>query len=76
MSKLHLIYPLELAWLTLIPCSITGTELRVNVSNNIACRLGDKARTIVVEAASNVEIPNFRHNAGNIIFEVPAAYCV
>jgi len=56
--------------------SLTGTELRVNVSNNIACRLEDKARTITVEAASNVEIPNFHHKEGNIIFEVPAAYCV
>ncbi|ALC39232.1 Myo31DF [Drosophila busckii] len=54
----------------------TGTELRVNVGSNIACRLGEKARTIVVEAAANVETPNFRHSAGNIIFEVPAAYCV
>ncbi|KAM8716063.1 hypothetical protein ACLKA7_003015 [Drosophila subpalustris] len=55
---------------------VTGTELRVNVGANIACRLGEKARTIVVEAASNVETASFRHAAGNIIFEVPAAYCV
>ncbi|XP_034098649.1 unconventional myosin ID isoform X1 [Drosophila nasuta] len=55
---------------------LTGTELRVNVSSNIACRLGEKPRTIVVEAASNVETPNFRYASGNIIFEVPASYCV
>ncbi|XP_039485218.1 unconventional myosin ID [Drosophila santomea] len=55
---------------------LTGTELRVNVSTNIACRLEDKARTITVEAASNVEVPNFHHKEGNIIFEVPAAYCI
>ncbi|KAH8328088.1 hypothetical protein KR067_003900 [Drosophila pandora] len=55
---------------------LTGTELRVNVSNTIACRLDDKPRTIIVEAASNVENPNFRHKDGSIIFEVPASYCI
>lgn len=55
---------------------LTGTELRVNVTTNISCRLDGKARIITVEAASNVEVPNFRPKEGNIIFEVPAAYCV
>lgn len=56
--------------------SICDRELRVDVSPNIACRLGGKSRTIVIEAAAGVENPNFRHAAGNIIFEVPAHYCV
>ncbi|XP_023296245.2 unconventional myosin ID [Lucilia cuprina] len=55
---------------------ICDRELRVDVSPNIACRLGGKSRTIVIEAAAGVENPNFRHAAGNIIFEVPAHYCV
>ncbi|XP_017042747.1 unconventional myosin ID [Drosophila ficusphila] len=55
---------------------LTATELRVDVSSNIACRLNGKSRTISVQAASNVEIPNFHHKEGNIIFEVPASYCV
>ncbi|XP_002067667.2 unconventional myosin ID [Drosophila willistoni] len=54
----------------------TNTELRVNVGSNIACRLGEKPKTIVVEGAANVETPNFRHASGNIIFEVPSSYCV
>lgn len=48
----------------------------MNVTTNISCRLDGKARIITVEAASNVEVPNFRPKEGNIIFEVPAAYCV
>lgn len=75
MSSTPLISPIN-SFLFLFFYSVTGTELRVNVDRNIACRLGEKARTIVVEAAANVETPNFRHAAGNIIFEVPAAYCV
>ncbi|XP_016990554.1 unconventional myosin ID [Drosophila rhopaloa] len=55
---------------------LTGTELRVNVSNIIPCRLDEKSRTIRVEAASNLEVPNFHFKDGKIIFEVPAAYCV
>ncbi|XP_030384214.1 unconventional myosin ID [Scaptodrosophila lebanonensis] len=55
---------------------VVGQELRVDVGNSIPCRLGGKPRTILVEAVANVENPNFRHSAGNIIFEVPAAYCV
>nr|XP_017099093.2 unconventional myosin ID [Drosophila bipectinata] len=55
---------------------LTNTELRVNVSSSIACRLDDKPKTIIVEAASNVEIPSFRHKDGSIIFEVPASYCI
>ncbi|XP_052851053.1 unconventional myosin ID isoform X2 [Drosophila gunungcola] len=55
---------------------LTGTELRVNVSSTIPCRLDGKPRTISVEAASNLEVPNFHCKEGRIIFEVPAAYCV
>uniref|UniRef100_A0A1A9UX91 Myosin motor domain-containing protein n=1 Tax=Glossina austeni TaxID=7395 RepID=A0A1A9UX91_GLOAU len=55
---------------------LNNCELRVNVSPTIACRLGGKARTIIIEGASGVENPNFRHAAGNIIYEVPAHYCV
>ncbi|XP_017120922.1 unconventional myosin ID [Drosophila elegans] len=55
---------------------LTGTELRVNVSSTIPCRLDGKSRTISVEAASNLEVPNFHCKEGRIIFEVPAAYCV
>lgn len=44
--------------------------------SNIACRLGGKPRTIIVEAVPGVENPNFRNAAGNIIFEVPTHYCV
>uniref|UniRef100_A0A1I8PHP1 Myosin motor domain-containing protein n=1 Tax=Stomoxys calcitrans TaxID=35570 RepID=A0A1I8PHP1_STOCA len=55
---------------------ICNRELRVDVAPNIVCRLGGKSRTIVIEAAAGVENPNFRHAAGNIIFEVPTHYCV
>uniref|UniRef100_A0A1A9WM81 Myosin motor domain-containing protein n=1 Tax=Glossina brevipalpis TaxID=37001 RepID=A0A1A9WM81_9MUSC len=55
---------------------LNNCELRVNVSPTIACRLGGKSRTIIIEGATGVENPNFRHAAGNIIFEVPAHYCV
>lgn len=65
-----------IVFLIILFCSICDRELRVDVSSNIACRLGGKSRTIIIEAAAGVENPNFRHAAGNIIFEVPAHYCV
>ncbi|XP_039952854.1 unconventional myosin ID [Bactrocera tryoni] len=55
---------------------ICQRELRVDVSPTIACRLGGKSRAITVKGEPGVENPNFRHVAGNIIFEVPPSYCV
>ncbi|XP_053960865.1 unconventional myosin ID isoform X2 [Anastrepha ludens] len=54
---------------------ICQRDLRVDVSATIACRLGGKSRTITIEGEPGVESPNFRHTAGNIIFEVPPSYC-
>lgn len=54
---------------------ICQRDLRVDVSATIACRLGGKSRTITIEGEPGVESPNFRHTAGNIIFEIPPSYC-
>ncbi|CAD6998474.1 myosin-IA [Ceratitis capitata] len=55
---------------------ICQRDLRVDVNSTIVCRLGGKSRTIIIQGEPGVENPNFRHTAGNIIFEVPPFYCV
>lgn len=55
---------------------LCNRNLKVDVTPNITCHLGNKARTIIIEGSTGVENPNFRYLGGNIIFEVPAHYCV
>lgn len=55
-------------------CSICQQELPVNVASTIPLRLGNKSRSLSIEAAAGQDMPEFTHAGTFIIFKVPAAY--
>lgn len=55
---------------------LSDRELPVHVDSHINCTLGNKPRTVSIEAVSTTEVPAFKHAGPTIIYEVPSSYCV
>ncbi|XP_058815475.1 unconventional myosin ID [Topomyia yanbarensis] len=49
-------------------------DLPVNVSPTIQLRLGNKARTLSIEAVAGVETPAFEHSGAVVVLKVPSSY--
>jgi hypothetical protein len=53
---------------------LTGSDLVVNVSDRISCKLGQKSRQIVVETVPNVSAASFRKDPHGFIYSWPTAW--
>lgn len=53
---------------------LSQQDLVVNVTPTIQLRLGNKMRTLSVEAVAGVETPAFEHSGAVIVFKVPSSY--
>ncbi|EDS45493.1 myosin i [Culex quinquefasciatus] len=53
---------------------LTQADLPVNVSPTFQLRLGNKMRTLSVEAVAGVDSPAFEHSGAVIVFKVPSSY--
>ncbi|XP_062546229.1 unconventional myosin ID [Armigeres subalbatus] len=54
---------------------LCNQDLPVTVSPTFQLRLGNKMRTLSVEAVAGVETPAFEHSGAVIVFKVPSSYC-
>lgn len=53
---------------------LTQQDLPVNVCPTFQLRLGNKMRTLSVEAVAGVDSPAFEHSGAVIVFKVPSSY--
>uniref|UniRef100_A0A8D8BBB7 Myosin-IA n=1 Tax=Culex pipiens TaxID=7175 RepID=A0A8D8BBB7_CULPI len=53
---------------------LTQADLPVTVSPTFQLRLGNKMRTLSVEAVAGVDSPAFEHSGAVIVFKVPSSY--
>lgn len=53
---------------------LCNQDLPVSVSPTFQLRLGNKMRTLSVEAVAGVETPAFEHSGAVIVFKVPSSY--
>ncbi|XP_055639147.1 unconventional myosin ID [Toxorhynchites rutilus septentrionalis] len=53
---------------------LCNQDLVVNVSPSFQLRLGNKMRTLSIEAVAGVETPAFEHSGAVIVFKVPSSY--
>ncbi|PSN38767.1 Myosin-IA [Blattella germanica] len=55
---------------------LRNMELKVTVSNQFQCMLGNKSRPLRIEVSPDAQIANFQPGSGPIVYSVPTNYAV